>query len=204
MLSAPPDRLRGWMALLEGYGVKTENGFFGKTLQKAPFMFYVNPPYLLFQDDDASIRDNNVNDVSTTASEFVVFDAFRVLQLLSSYNLDMDKVVRSQSLLVVSPDEVNRRAHFLLNLFLERRHQWPIAALEESSTIDVYKVPELTELTSLSAHLDSKIFKKERCDGNNSYGLSLTDLTQAREAHEARKKAYLQLNKLIRSNPKVL
>ena len=101
------------MALLEGYGVKTENGFFGKTLQKAPFMFYVNPPYLLFQDDDASIRDNNVNDVSTTASEFVVFDAFRVLQLLSSYNLDMDKVVRSQpSLLVVSPDEVNRRAHF--------------------------------------------------------------------------------------------
>ncbi len=207
MLSAPPDRLRGWMALLEGYGVNTKNGLFGKTLKKAPFMFYVNPPYLLFQDDDASIRDNNVNDVSTTASEFVVFDAFRVLQLLSSYDLDMDKVVRSQpGLLLVSPDEVNRRAHFLLNLFLERRFQRPIVALEKVSTINAYKVPEVP---SQKGGLGRRIFSDEREDEENdddedSDNDSLAALTQAQEVYEARKKAYEQLNKLVQSNPKVL
>ncbi len=207
MLSAPPDRLRGWMALLEGYGVRTEKGLFGKTLKKAPFMFYVNPPYLLFQDDDTSIRENYINDVSTTASEFVVFDAFRVLQLLSSYDLDMDKVVRSQpGLLLVAPDEVNQRAHFLLNLFLERRHQRPIVTLQKFSTINAYKVPELSELSSLANNFDKKIFSEEECsvEHDSLDASSLTQLAQAREVHEARKEAYEQLNKLVQSNPKVL
>lgn len=188
MLSAPPDRLRGWMALLEGFGVKTEKGFFGKTLKRAPFMFYVNPPYLLFQDDDASIKETNINDVSTTAAEFVVYEAFRVLQLLSSYGLDMDKVVRSQpSMLLVSADEVNQRANFLLNLFLERRHQRPIEPQNaEVSISDVYATPDM-----MSAKADRVSSVEE---GNEE--------EQAIKA--ARQLAYAQLNKLVQSNPKVL
>lgn len=189
MLSAPPDRLRGWMALLEGFGVKTHQGLFGKTLKRAPFMFYVNPPYLLFQDDDASIKESNINDVSTTASEFVVSEAFRVLQLLSSYGLDMDKVVRSQpSLLLVSADEVHRRANFLVNLYLERKHQRPIMPLDaEVSVAEAYATPDMLQVNA----------------NTFSFGDDM-DAEEEEAFKDAREYAYLQLNKLVCSNPKVL
>jgi hypothetical protein len=188
MLSAPPDRLRGWMALLEGFGVKTESGFFGKTLKRAPFMFHVNPPYLLFQDDDASIKETNINDVSTTATEFVVYEAFRVLQLLSSYGLDMDKVVRSQpSILLVSADEVHQRANFLLNLFLERKHQRPIESLNaEVSVSEAYASPDM-----MHAKTDRDNGFEVNCEDEEAFGA-------------ARQHAYVRLNKLMQSNPKVL
>ena len=123
VLAAPPDRLRGWSSLLEGFGVNTTNGLFGNTLKRAPFMFNVNPPYLLFMDDDSSIKETNINDVSTTASDFTVSEALKVLQLLASYDMDMDKVVRSNpSILTCPSNEVHCRLNFLMNLYLERKY----------------------------------------------------------------------------------
>eukprot|EP00596_Hydrurales_sp_CCMP1899_P008451 CAMPEP_0119041926 /NCGR_PEP_ID=MMETSP1177-20130426/14213_1 /TAXON_ID=2985 /ORGANISM="Ochromonas sp, Strain CCMP1899" /LENGTH=640 /DNA_ID=CAMNT_0007008357 /DNA_START=219 /DNA_END=2141 /DNA_ORIENTATION=- len=117
MLAAPPDRIRGWMALLEGFGIATTPALFGKMLKRAPFMFYVNPPKI--GDDDISHVVSS--DVSTTASGFVAYEVMNVLQLLRAQNFpDLDKIVRTQpSILLVDTTEVMARANFLFNLFAE-------------------------------------------------------------------------------------
>lgn len=129
MLAAPPDRLRGWLALLEGYGIARGTGLFGKMLKRAPFMYYINPPHLLGEEDEEEAffpSRGGGDDVSTTASAFVVYESLRVLQLLGGLNLpDLDKIVRTQpALLLCQVHEVSRRCSFLLNLFLEKQHQF--------------------------------------------------------------------------------
>ena len=116
MLSAPPDRIRGWQSLLEGYNVARKPGLFWKLLKKAPFMFYVNPPAI--NDIDLTMIPG---DASTTASGFVAYETLKVLTLIDSLKLsDMDKVIRTQPLLLLeNSDEVRKRINFLLNLFLE-------------------------------------------------------------------------------------
>ena len=132
MLAAPPDRIRGWAALLAGFGIATEPALFGKMLKRAPFMFYVNPPGL--GDDDLShVVDC---DVSATASGFVAYAALNVLQLLKAQNFpDLDKIVRTQpSILLVDPKEVKSRAEFLLNMFVENM---PSIADAASKNVDI-------------------------------------------------------------------
>ena len=116
MLAAPPDRIRGWQALLQGYNVATTPGIFGKLLRRAPFMFYVKPPGL--DDVDKSMVPE---DATATASGYVAYGALRILDLIRSLGTsDMDKVVRTQPLILLdSSEEVMRRIGFLLNLFLE-------------------------------------------------------------------------------------
>ena len=194
MLSTPPDRLRGWMSLLDGFGVKTENGLFSKTLRRAPFMFYVNPPYLLFQDESASVRETSTNDVSTTASGFVVYEAYRVLQTLSGYDFNMDKVVRSQpSILLCEASEVERRAEFLLNLFLDKTFQ--TLPPDQTST---------GEDDSDSEAPDGQSDAQSQSQGNDNTVQSLRAAVLESEATEARGWAKKQLNGLLQSNPNVL
>lgn len=129
MLAAPPDRLRGWLALLEGYGIARGTGLFGKLLKRAPFMYYINPPHLHGEaDEEEGIFPSRGggDDVSTTASAFVVYESLRVLQLLVGLHLpDLDKIVRTQpALLLCQVREVSKRCNFLLNLFLDKQHQF--------------------------------------------------------------------------------
>jgi hypothetical protein len=128
ILSAPPDRIRGWMALLRGYGVAVRPELFGKLLRRAPFMFYVNAPAL--NDIDNSMIPE---DASTTASGFVAYEALKVLDLIDSICIkDMDKVVRTQPLILLeSSAEVRRRINFFLNLFMETT-----VATDASKTLD--------------------------------------------------------------------
>lgn len=142
MLAAPPDRIRGWQALLDGFGIAKEPALFGKMLKRAPFMFYVNPPRI--GDEDLShVVDS---DVSTTASGFVAYGALKVLQLLRAQNFpDLDKIVRTQpSILLVPTTEVSARANFLVNLFLENMPSIADAAANNAypnsadDSIDIY------------------------------------------------------------------
>ena len=116
MLSAPPDRIRGWQSLLDGYNVARKPGLFWKLLKKAPFMFYVNPPAI--NDIDLTMIPG---DASATASGFVAYEALQVLGLVNSLRLsDMDKVIRTQPMLLLeNSEEVRQRINFLLKLFLE-------------------------------------------------------------------------------------
>jgi hypothetical protein len=118
MLAAPPDRIKGWWSLLSGFGVATTPALFGKMLRKAPFMFYINPPNIFDNEDRDYIPDD---DVSATASGFVVYESLRVLQLLQALEIpDLDKVVRTQpTILLVHSTEINSRISFLFNLCLD-------------------------------------------------------------------------------------
>ena len=124
MLATPPDRIRGWMSLLNGFGIAPTPALFGKMLKKAPFMFYINPPELF--DDEQHDRPPD-DDVSATASGFVVYESLRVLQLLRALDLpDLDKIVRTQpTILLQDSAKVNRRVSFLFNLCLD---SYPAAA----------------------------------------------------------------------------
>ena len=55
ILAAPPDRIKGWMSLLNYYGIAKSPGLYGKMLKRAPFMFYIDPP-MLFDIDAISAK----------------------------------------------------------------------------------------------------------------------------------------------------
>jgi hypothetical protein len=121
MLSAPPDRIRGWQTLLNSFGVAEKPHLFGKLLSKAPFMFYVDPP-TIFDYLGPECGDSSCNDPATAASSgFFLYGAMAVLQHLQQLRLkDMDRIVRSEPyLLVQDPNEVAARIDFLSGLFLE-------------------------------------------------------------------------------------
>ena len=79
-------------------------------------MFYVNPPAI--NDIDLTMIPG---DASATASGFVAYEALQVLGLVNSLRLsDMDKVIRTQPMLLLeNSEEVRQRINFLLKLFLE-------------------------------------------------------------------------------------
>eukprot|EP01041_Mallomonas_annulata_P003297 gene3297-6531_t len=144
MLSAPPDRIRGWQALLESFGIATEEpSLFGKLIRKAPYMFYVNPP-LIFDNDDSNHNHHNNNhkktvieeDVSVTASGFISFESLRVLETFRAFNLSSkttDRLVRSfPRLLLDNSEHLKQRLQFLYNLLLE--YPSPASLLSSTST----------------------------------------------------------------------
>jgi hypothetical protein len=128
MLSAPPDRIRGWMHLLAAYGVAAGPGQFGKYIRRAPFMFNLNAPHIL--DDgplsspsSSSLSSSSSDDLqcSTTASEYVAYDALQVLDLLWDLRVgDLDKVMRTQpSLLLTEVAALKERVNYLCHLLLQ-------------------------------------------------------------------------------------
>lgn len=129
MLSAPPDRIRGWMHLLAAYGVAAGPGQFGKYIRRAPFMFNLNAPHIL--DDgplssrsSSSLSSSSSSDdlqCSTTASEYVAYDALQVLDLLWDLRVgDLDKVMRTQpSLLLTEVAALKERVNYLCHLLLQ-------------------------------------------------------------------------------------
>ena len=120
MLSAPPDRLRGWQGLLHSFGVATEPHTFGKLLQRAPYMFYIDPPSVLdtFSPD---FGDSQVKDATTTAGKYFVFEALENLHILRGLrSKDLDRIVRTEPhVLLEKPEELKQRLDFLLGLFRE-------------------------------------------------------------------------------------
>lgn len=200
MLAAPPDRLKGWMALLGSFNVAKESGLFGKLLKRAPFMFYINPPSIwnFGEEDEEDLTD----DVSTTASAFVVTGALRVLQHLSTLQLpDLDKVVRTQPyILLCSEEEVVKRCNFLLNLFLEQQNRYPLIDCEQqpqsapplaTATPD----PDLSISSTNAPSRSSKAFPPfERS----------IDVVHSASAVETRSHARSQLGSLLMSFPSVL
>lgn len=121
LLAAPPDRIRGWAALLESFGVATEPDMFGKLIRKAPFMFYVNPPDVFGKGTTSSAFTED--DVSITASGFPVQEALRILEILQAFQLSpkcIDRIVRSCPYLLLSDSEqVKSRLQFLYNTLIE-------------------------------------------------------------------------------------
>lgn len=126
MLSAPPDRIRGWMHLLAAYGVAAGPGQFGKYIRRAPFMFNLNAPHIL--DDgplsspsSSSFSSSDDLQCSTTASEYVAYDALQVLDLLWDLRVgDLDKVMRTQpSLLLTEVAVLKERVNYLCHLLLQ-------------------------------------------------------------------------------------
>lgn len=122
MLSTPPDRIRGWMALLQGFGVATDPRLFSKVLQKAQFMYNTNPPPICVNGDQMLTGQNvMLHDVTDRDIEPTAYEAIRVLEVLKGLRLpDMDKLVRTcPEILLLPANEVLSRATFLYNLFLE-------------------------------------------------------------------------------------
>lgn len=131
MLSAPPDRIRGWMHLLAAYGVAAGPGQFGKYIRRAPFMFNLNAPHILddgllsspssssFSSPSSSSSDDL--QCSTTASEYVAYDALQVLDLLWDLRVgDLDKVMRTQpSLLLTEVAALKERVNYLCHVLLQ-------------------------------------------------------------------------------------
>eukprot|EP00607_Mallomonas_marina_P005226 CAMPEP_0182434190 /NCGR_PEP_ID=MMETSP1167-20130531/68249_1 /TAXON_ID=2988 /ORGANISM="Mallomonas Sp, Strain CCMP3275" /LENGTH=480 /DNA_ID=CAMNT_0024623765 /DNA_START=277 /DNA_END=1719 /DNA_ORIENTATION=+ len=118
LLTAPPDRIHGWRSLLEGFGVATEKRLFGKLLRKAPFMMYVNPPSLFDQEETQPYNDN----VSVTASGFIVYEALRILQLLQEQGFSsrcIDRIVRSSPSLLLSDSSVLRQRLVMLRYLMQ-------------------------------------------------------------------------------------
>ena len=127
MLSAPPDRIRGWMHLLAAYGVAAGPGQFGKYIRRAPFMFNLNAPHILddgpLSSPSSSFSFSSSDDLqcSTTASEYVAYDALQVLDLLWDLRVgDLDKVMRTQpSLLLTEVAVLKERVNYLCHLLLQ-------------------------------------------------------------------------------------
>ena len=160
MLSAPPDRIRGWQSLLDGYDVARKPGLFWKLLKKAPFMFYVNPPAI--NDIDLTMIPG---DASATASGFVAYEALKVLGLVNSLRLsDMDKVIRTQPMLLLeNSEEVNKRINFLLNLFLENSSASSPSAL--GSVITAQKVDSSSWARLLETEVDPLAAAQQQLSG---------------------------------------
>lgn len=110
MLSAPPDRILGWYSLLTGYGIVMNGDF----IRKAPFIFNLNAP-LLFDAESSSLFGAPA---STSASEYVVYDALRILEILVDIRIpDINKVVRTQpELLLCSSEDIRERLLYLRHL----------------------------------------------------------------------------------------
>ena len=160
MLSAPPDRIRGWQSLLDGYNVARKAGLFWKLLKKAPFMFYVNPPAI--NDIDLTMIPG---DASATASGFVAYEALQVLSLVNSLRLsDMDKVIRTQPMLLLeNSEEGRRRVNFLLNLFLENNSSSSPSAV--GSTITSQKGESSSWMRLLENEVDPLAAAQQQLSG---------------------------------------
>jgi hypothetical protein len=120
MLATPPDRIRGWMSLLAGYGVRTEPKYFGKLLKRAPYMFYLNPPNVFDDPEECENEEAYGSDVSvsSTSTETVLYEALRVMGELSDAGIeDMDKLIRTNPILLAqSKSEIKKRLDYLREL----------------------------------------------------------------------------------------
>lgn len=110
ILATPPERLRGWISVLQRFGVAMEPHLFGKMLRRATFMFQLDPPYV------SEMFDNTGNEKPSSS---VVYEAASILSVLDSLNVpDLDKVIRTQpSILLCDKKEIEQRIQFLLRIF---------------------------------------------------------------------------------------
>ena len=203
MLAAPPDRLRSWLSLLQGFGVAKDSGLFGKLLKRAPFMFYVNPPSIWeaagLGSSSSSSSSENSGDASTSTTAFVVKEALDVLQLLSSLGLpDLDKVVRTQPTLLLTPaDEVKRRCDFLLNLFLDAPFLLPTAVTVAAVGLEEKKAAQ--QQTSVGAAAPTGLSGVFTQRLERSIDVALPEMER-----EARQTAKQKLGALLLSFPAIL
>lgn len=119
MLAAPPDRLKGWKSLLENFGIADDPKLFGSLLKRAPYMFYLDPPFV--HDMFGADFSRTSGGVTTSASSSFLFEALEVLQYLDTLNLyDMDKLIRAEpQILVESTVVLQGRVEFMMALFME-------------------------------------------------------------------------------------
>jgi hypothetical protein len=111
ILATPPERLRGWMALMHQYGIAKDPRLFGKMLRRAPFMFYRDAPFPFEIDHIPSAMAHEGN---------VLHNAIRVLEFLYSCRLPLDAMIRSQPIILSTDvDEIRQRVNFFLNAFAE-------------------------------------------------------------------------------------
>ena len=128
LLSCPPDRIFGWQALLNSFGVGTgrDKAAFSALLKRAPYMYYTNPPSL-FGDDvvaaPTTLESKKVRIDSDTAMSHTAYRVQEALRALSSFSLSdeaLDKVVRTcPDLLLADAQSLSQRMTFLLNTLLE-------------------------------------------------------------------------------------
>lgn len=109
ILTSSSERLRGWMTLLQHYGIAVRPNLFGKMLRRGTFMFYLDPPFLF----------ESIHDIPPKSNTDVAYEATSILNLLTSYHIpDLDKIIRTQPLILVTPlKEIQKRINFLIAMF---------------------------------------------------------------------------------------
>ena len=120
MLAAPPDRIAGWMALIQNYGIARSPTLFSKLLSKATYMFYIDPP--LIWDSDASYNEKKIGNAAVDRSEgTVAYKSIRIIRLLQGLKLhDLDKTIRTQPFLLLEDEqEVYARIVALKGIFAD-------------------------------------------------------------------------------------
>ena len=120
MLAAPPDRIAGWKALIQNYGIARSSSLFSKLMSKATYMFYIDPPLIWDSDEDYNDR-RIVRAAVDPAEGTVVYESKRILKLLQSLKLhDVDKTVRTQPFLLLEDErEVYARIIALKGIFAD-------------------------------------------------------------------------------------
>ena len=119
MLAAPPDRIAGWKALIQNYGIARSPTLFAKLLSKATYMFYIDPP-LIWDSDEYNER-KIVRAAVDPAEGTIAYKSIRILKLLHGLKLyDMDKTIRTQPFLLLEDEqEVYARIVALKGIFAD-------------------------------------------------------------------------------------
>lgn len=128
---------------------------FGKMLKKAPYMLHLDAPSTAEEKRNAISRVEHRN--TATSGNHIACNSLQILQLLSSLDLpDLDKVVRSQPLLLLADiQEVNARVDFLLTLCNEiKPFQLNRASPPEHTSLHE-KVDSSSKPRDLSLNLDN-------------------------------------------------
>ena len=121
ILATPPDRIKGWVALLHAFGIALKPNQFVKMIERAPFMYSLNAPPMCDQElnnlSSFASEDDPKNELSHTIERQILVS----LEILRDLQLpDIDKVVRSiPEILLVPANDISERSRYLFNLFRE-------------------------------------------------------------------------------------
>jgi hypothetical protein len=121
ILATPPDRIKGWVALLHAFGIALKPNEFVKMIEKAPFMYYINAPPMCEQEINNISSFGSDADPKNDASHNLERQILSSLEILRDLQLpDIDKLVRtSPEILLIPSQDISQRSRYLFNFFRE-------------------------------------------------------------------------------------
>jgi len=226
ILATPPDRIKGWVALLHAFGIALKPNEFVKMIEKAPFMYYINAPPMCEQEINNISSFGSDADPKNEASHNLERQILSSLEILRDLQLpDIDKLVRtSPEILLVPSHDISQRSRYLFNLF---REEIAYINKEQSDTIlkdspleneyinqsegSIFAAGDLKEIfTSFKSAETISIIKENSASSissdsssSSSIDSSSSDSISSSEK-EILKKAHDMLGKITESYPQVL